>query len=77
MSAIQTIPQDRAAEPVEALRLYSVERVAQLANCCTETLLRRIRRGHLQARRIGRGYGIPHSQVVELLTGARVEGGSR
>lgn len=54
---------------LEALRLYPVSHVAQLAGCCVETIRRRIRRGELPARRLGKGWGIPHTEAVRLLTG--------
>jgi excisionase family DNA binding protein len=60
-------PAASPAIPIEALRLYPVEHVAELACCSVRTILRRIHDGSLPAKKIGRGYGIPHDAAVALL----------
>lgn len=70
-----TVPPLRGTEPavpvpvpIESLRMMTVRDVADLAGICEESILRRIRRGDLKAKRLGKGWRIPHEEVVRLLT---------
>ena len=47
---------------------YTAEEAAELLQVNKETLLRKIRGGHLKATRIGKAYRIPKSELHRLMT---------
>ncbi|MBX3743808.1 MAG: helix-turn-helix domain-containing protein [Verrucomicrobiae bacterium] len=59
--------------PIETLRRYTLEKIAELASCSVETVRRRVRRGQLPAVRHGKGWTVGHADAVKFLT----TGGSR
>ena len=75
MSESTTVPPIRGTEPavpipvpIESLRLIPLAEVAHLCGISVRTLLRQIHSRELKAKRMGKGWSVPHNEVVRLLT---------